>query len=196
MPQTEVTGTAWKVTVVVTTAVLAAGAVAASLPGHVADRELRRALAAADQARLDDAEAHLTQAIAWTPGDADLHQMLGQVYVRMATFRPRRQGYLTRALAAYEAATRLNPHAAYPLILTGWAHLYLGDATAAEREFRRAEAFDPNNPYVHYSLGTAYLWQKKLGAARAELDVAQRYYADAPEVLTALREIERLETPR
>jgi tetratricopeptide (TPR) repeat protein len=186
----------WKTVVVVATVVVAAGAAATLVPGYAADRELRLALAAADNASLDEAQARLQRAIEWTPGNADLHQMLGQVYVRMAIFRPLRQVYLDRALAAYGQSARLNPHDAYTQVLTGWAHLHLGDAAAAESAFRHARANDPNNPFVHYSLGTALLWQRKLDAARAEFEIARRYYPEAPEVLTAFEEIERLEAAR
>lgn len=177
--------------------VVALAAGLALVPPFLADLARRNATAAADAAYLDDAEAHLKRAISWTPQDAYLHQFLGEIYYRKALFRPQqRRAYLDEALVAFERSARLNPYEAETFTLTGWTHLYRGDAPAAEATFLKAKALDPNNPYVRYSLGTAYLWQKKLAQARAEMMFARRYLPNATEVLVALQEIERLEGAR
>lgn len=169
----------------------------ALVPSFVADLAYRNAIAAAGAAYLDDAEAHLARAISWTPQDAYLHQFLGEIYYRKALFQPQQRGfYLDEALVAFERSSRLNPHTAETFTLTGWTHLYRGDASAAEAAFTKAKELDPNNPYVRYSLGTAYLWQRKLTQARAEMEFARRYLPNATEVLIALQEIERLEGAR
>jgi tetratricopeptide (TPR) repeat protein len=176
-------------------AAMAAGL--ALVPPFAADRAYQNAIVAADAAYLDEAQTQLMRAISWTPQDAYLHQFLGEIYYRKALFRPQeRQAYLDEALAAFERSARLNPHEAETFTLTGWARLYRGDAPAAEAAFLRAKALDPNNPHVRYSLGTAYLWQKKLTQARAEMVFARRYLPNANEVLVALQEIERLEGAR
>ena len=137
------------------------------------------------------------RAISWTPQDAYLHQFLGEIYYREALFRPQqRRVYLDKALVAFGRSARLNPYEAKTFTLSGWALLYGGDAPAAEASFMKAKKLDPNNPYVRYSLGTAYLWQKKLSQARAEMEFARRYLPNATEVLIALQEIDRLEGGR
>ncbi len=174
---------------------LAAGL--ALVPPFLADLAYRNAIAAADGAYLDDAEAHLMRAISWTPQNAYLHQFLGEINYRKALFRPQqRKAYFNEALAAFERSARLNPYEAETFTLIGWTYLHRGDAQAAEGAFRKARDLDPNSPYVRYSLGTAYLWQKKLSEARIEIEFARRYLPNANEVLIALQEIERLEGAR
>jgi tetratricopeptide (TPR) repeat protein len=174
---------------------LAAGL--ALVPPFMADLAYRDAIAAADEAYLDVAETHLMRAISWTPQNAYLHQFLGEINYRKALFRPqRRQDYLSDALAAFERSARLNPYESETFTFIGWTHLQRGDAQAAEGAFRKARDLDPNSPYVRYSLGTAYLWQKKLPEARTEMEFARRYLRDATEVQIALQEIERLEGAR
>ena len=169
----------------------------ALVPPFAADLARQGAVAAADAAYLDDAEMLLLRAIAWTPQNAYLHQFLGEIYYRKALFRPQQQQtYLDAALAAFERSARLNPQEAETYVLMGWVHLYRGDAPAAEAAVMKAKVLDPNNPYVRYSLGTAYLWQKKLTQARAEMEFARRYFPNAGEIGIALQEIDRLERGR
>ena len=179
------------------TVVVALAAGLALVPSFVADLAYRDAKVAADAAYLDEAEAQARRAISWTPQDAYLYKFLGEIYYRKALFRTeQRRAYLDQALVALERSTRLNPYEAKTFTSIGWTHLYQGDARSAEVAFAKAKVLDPNNPYVRYSLGTAYLWQKKLTQARVELEFARRYMADATEVQAALREIDRLEGAR
>ena len=173
------------------------GAGLALVPPFAAEIARQTAIADAAAAYLDDAEAQLTRAISWTPQDAYLHQFLGEIYYRKALFRPQeRRADLDAALGAFERSARLNPYEAGTFTLIGWTHLYLGEAGVAEEAFVKAKALDPNNPQVRYSLGTAYLWEKKLSQARTEMEFARRYLPNATEVLIALREIDRLEGAR
>ncbi len=165
-------------------------------PLFLADLAVHKAERAAEEAYLDQAAQHLRRAIGWTPKDARLHQMLGQMYARMALFRSPRSEYVGKALAAYSEAARLNPHGAYTFTLMGWANLYGGDAAGAEAAFLQAWNLDPNNPQIRYGLGTAYLWQKKLPAARAQFEMVQAHFPRAPELQAALEEIERLTIAR
>jgi cytochrome c-type biogenesis protein CcmH/NrfG len=169
----------------------------ALVPRFAADLAYQKAVAAADAAYLDDAQTQLMRAISWTPQDAYLHQFLGEIYYRKALFRRQQRGaYLNEALVEFERSARLNPHEANTFTLIGWTYLYRGDVPAAEGAFLKAKGLDPNNPHVRYSLGTAYLWQKKLAQARAEMVFARQYLPNATEVLGALQEIERLEGAR
>jgi len=187
----------WRQTARVLAVAVALGAGLALVPPFAAEIARQTAIADAAAAYLDDAEAQLTRAISWTPQDAYLHQFLGEIYYRKALFRPQeRRADLDAALGAFERSARLNPHEAGTFLLIGWTHLYLGEAQAAEEAFVKAKALDPNNPQVRYSLGTAYLWEKKLSQARTEMEFARRYLPNATEVLIALREIDRLEGAR
>jgi Flp pilus assembly protein TadD len=181
----------WAAALLVVAAFAAGGAL---IRPFAADLAYRRAVAAAGVANLDEAEARVRRAIAWTPQDAYLHQFLGEIYYRKAVFRrQQRQVYLDAALVELGRAARLNPYEVDAFTLMGWTELHRGDAPAAETAFMRAKQLDPNNPYVRYSLGTADLWQKKLSEARAEMEFARRYFPLAAEVRIAIQEIDRLE---
>lgn len=54
----------------------------------------------------------------------------------------------------------------------GEAYLKEGDYTSALRELLKAEALEPNDPYLHNSLGTVY-------AAKERLDLAVEHYKKA-----------------
>jgi len=186
----------WQSAVLMLSVLVAAALALVLVPPFMADLELGRAIESADAAYLDQAEAHLQRAVAWTPANAALHRMLGDVYTSMMLFRRPQDVYLGKALASYRQAARLTPLDSLTFTRMGWAHLYGGEAVAAEQAFLQARTLDPNNPYIHYSLGTSYLWQKKLANARTEFEIAQRYYPAAPEIKASLEEVDRLVTAR
>jgi len=186
----------WQSAVLMLSVLVAAALALVLVPPFMADLELGRAIESADAAYLDEAEAHLQRAVAWTPGNATLHRMLGDVYTSMMLFRRPQDVYLGKALASYRQAARLTPLDSLTFTRMGWAHLYGGEAAAAEQAFLQARSLDPNNPYINYSLGTSYLWQKKLANARTEFEIAQRYYPAAPEIKASLEEVDRLVTAR
>lgn len=162
------------------------------IPPFMADLLARSAIRAAHAGYLDEAEKHLKQAISLTPQDAELHQMLGQVYSRMAMVRSPNDPYLKKALIAYHESARRNPSDAHTFTRIGWSYLFSGDYPAAESAFLRARELEPHAAYVRYGLGTAYLWQRKLEPARSELERAQRIWGPNPGVVAALREVKRL----
>jgi Flp pilus assembly protein TadD len=163
----------------------------ALIPLFMADLSAQSATRMARAGYLDEAEERLREAIRRTPQDAELHKMLGQTYSRMAMVRSPNDAYLKKALAAYHESVRRNPYDAHTFTRMGWTYLFSGDYPSAESAFMRARELDPHAAYVRYGLGTAYLWQKKLEAARRELEWAQRVSPD-PGVMAALREVERL----
>src|SRR5437660_8217999 len=131
----------WRQAAAVLAIVAALGAGLALVPPFAAELARQAAVADADAAYLDDAEAQLMRAISWTPQDAYLQQFLGEIYYRKALFRPQqRRAYLAAALGAFERSARLNPYEAGTFTLIGWTHLYLGEARAAEEAFVKAKA--------------------------------------------------------
>lgn len=86
----------------------------------------------------------LKQIIAVWPHKAEMHNNLGTVYQAM--------GRIEDAIAAYEAALKINPRLAGTLNSLGSAHLGRGDFEQAERCYRQCRAADPGNLRAHSNL--------------------------------------------
>jgi serine/threonine-protein kinase len=110
-------------------------------------------------AGLDQARRLLEQAIALDPGFAPAHAALADVYTVLPLWSdlPPDQTY-PRAKAAALDALRLDSILAAPYAALGDVHaMYEWDWPAAERNFRRSLALDPNNANTHHWFGTDYL---------------------------------------
>ena len=64
-----------------------------------------------------------------------------------------RSGDLESALADFQAAAKMSPKDAEPIILQGLCHDKMGDAVKAEESWRAALRADPTAPEPHYRLG-------------------------------------------
>lgn len=122
--------------------------------------------ALARQGRLDEAEAHIRQAIALVPADPTAHYNLGVVLVDKRRF--------DEAVVEYREALRLRP---------GWgdAHANLGEALRtlgrldeAAGEFAAALAANPDNSSVHTNLGAILLMRKDFSEAEGHFRAAAR----------------------
>jgi serine/threonine-protein kinase len=110
-------------------------------------------------AGLDQARRLLEQAIALDPGFAPAHAALADVYTVLPLWSdlPPDQTY-PRAKAAALEALRLDSILAAPYAaLADVNAMYEWDWPAAERNFRRSLALDPNNANTHHWFGSDYL---------------------------------------
>jgi eukaryotic-like serine/threonine-protein kinase len=110
-------------------------------------------------AGLDQARRLLEQAIALDPGFAPAHSALADVYTVLPLWSdlPPDQTY-PRAKAAALEALRLDSILAAPYAaLADVNAMYEWDWPAAERNFRRSLALDPNNANTHHWFGSDYL---------------------------------------
>jgi TolB-like protein/Tfp pilus assembly protein PilF len=108
---------------------------------------------------LDQARRLLEQAIALDPGFAPAHAALADVYTVLPLWSdlPPDQTY-PRAKAAALDALRLDSILAAPYAaLADVNAMYEWDWRAAERNFRRSLALDPNNANTHHWFGGDYL---------------------------------------
>ncbi|MGQ0672676.1 MAG: tetratricopeptide repeat protein [Hyphomicrobium sp.] len=84
------------------------------------------------------------------------------------------KGELDRALAGFNAAIVLNPHAALAYYNRGNVQYARGDYTAAVTDFTQALGLNPKQPYAHMNRGNALSNLGKLDEALADLDEAVR----------------------
>jgi DNA-binding SARP family transcriptional activator/TolB-like protein/Tfp pilus assembly protein PilF len=110
-------------------------------------------------AGLDQARRLLEQAIELDPAFAPAHAALADVYTVLPLWRdlPSDQTY-PRAKAAALAALKLDSTLAAPFAALGDINaLYEWDWAAADRNFRRSLALDPNNANTHHWYSEDYL---------------------------------------
>ena len=125
-------------------------------------------------AGLDQARRLLEQAIELDPAFAPAHAALADVYVVLPLWSnlPPDQTY-PRAKAAALAALKLDSTLAAPYAVLGDINaLYEWDWAAADRNFRRSLALDPNNANTHHWYNEDYL--VPVGRIREALAEARR----------------------
>jgi DNA-binding SARP family transcriptional activator/TolB-like protein/Tfp pilus assembly protein PilF len=123
---------------------------------------------------LDQARRLLERAIELDPAFAPAHAALADVFTVMPLWRnlPPDQTY-PRAKAAALAALKLDSTLAAPYAVLGDINaLYEWDWSAADRNFRRSLALDPNNANTHHWYNEDYL--VTVGRLREALSEAER----------------------
>lgn len=134
----------------------------------------------------------LQSAMALNPLDGRLPDMLGRVYLGLASSLTaaarggqgeERTTWLRSALVAYEQAASLEPYSAFHRYELGRVHLALGDRRTAEDRFREAVDLEPNFLPGRERLARLYLWAGRIEEARREyreILARQQRYADWP----------------
>jgi len=89
-----------------------------------------------------------------------------------------RSGDLESALADFQAAAKMKPTDAEPIILQGLCQDKMGNAAKAEESWRAALRADPDAPEPHYRLGRMELDRAKPSAA---IEHFRKASAKAPE---------------
>jgi tetratricopeptide (TPR) repeat protein len=135
-----------------------------------------------------EALARLERAVAAEPGDARLHNALGDAYGLAATTAPlwRKPGLARRCLAAYERAANLEPrHPAYRWSLLGFhalaPRLVGGERAEALRQAEVLAGLDEMEGRI--ARATLALLDKSPEAAFAEFEAVLRERPDDPSAL-------------
>jgi tetratricopeptide (TPR) repeat protein len=100
----------------------------------------------------------------------EAHMERGRIYYR--------SGDLESALADFQAASKMSPSDAEPIILQGLCHDKVGNAAKAEEAWRAALRADPSAPEPHYRLGRMELDRAK---PKPAIEHFRRAEAKAPE---------------
>jgi tetratricopeptide (TPR) repeat protein len=114
--------------------------------------------------RLDAAASLYRQLIEQVPPTANLHHVLGLVYLE--------QGHIRKALNQLDTADHLAPGTPEILRSLGDAHKVAGDCAEAVKSYEKAMAIDPCNPDVLINLGNAWHSMNCLDKARAIFEKA------------------------
>jgi spermidine synthase len=168
------------------------------------------------------AEADFKAALGISPGMAEAHEALAQLYktqkmwdlaeahLRTAlTLRPEDPRRLIaladlfqerqrfgEAIPHYQAAVGLTPQDARLWLGLGLAYQGAGRLNDAIEAFRQALSRDPESAFLHYQLGRAYLDANRLDEALTALQTASRKDPMKPEAYIALGRLHSLKGDR
>jgi tetratricopeptide (TPR) repeat protein len=133
----------------------------------------RERLSAAQQQRLAKATRELLAALLARPDYWTSHYNLGNFYLERQDF--------SRALEAFQTASRLQPASILPLVNVSMAYARLGQSGEAEAALRRALQIDPDNAPANFNLGLLLAEQGKLPEAETALRTALKHDPQLPE---------------
>lgn len=131
-------------------------------------------LSTADQRRLAAATQELLASLLARPDNWSSHYNLGIFYSDRKEY--------SKALEAFDTATRLNPESILPLVNISMVHARLGQIDKAETALRQALKIDPHNATANFNLGLLLAEQGKLPEAEAALRTALKSDPQFPEV--------------
>ncbi len=129
-----------------------------------ARKEAAAGLAAMQAGHYDEARQHLEAAYKMAPGNPEINDMLGELYLTTKDFA-KAQTYLQRAIS-------IEPDNASALSDMGYLQIQQKDYVLAEINLLRAVSLAPQNWQSHWLLGMAYLHLNQPENARDEANVA------------------------
>jgi Flp pilus assembly protein TadD len=129
-----------------------------------AKKEAQEGIDAMRAGKYDEAEKHLRVAYKLAPGNPDVNDRMGELYLATRDYA-KADSYLKQALS-------LDPDNTGALTDMGWLRVQQGDNTGAEAALERAITLEPQRWFTHWVLGVAYLREHKYEQSRAEAAIA------------------------
>ncbi len=129
-----------------------------------AKKEAQAGIDAMRAGKFDEAEKNLKAAYKLAPGNPDVNDRLGELYLETRDYE-KAESYLKQALS-------LDPDNTGALTDMGWLRLQQGDNAAAETALEHSITLDPQRWFTHWVLGVAYLRQHHYEQARSEAAIA------------------------
>jgi tetratricopeptide (TPR) repeat protein len=133
----------------------------------------RKLLSTAEQRRLAEATRELLASLLARPDDWTSHYNLGNFYSDRKEF--------SKALEAFNTASRLQPESILPLVNVSMVHARLGQNDLAETALRQALKIAPDNAAANFNLGLLLAEQGKVPEAEAALRTALKSDPQFPE---------------
>jgi tetratricopeptide (TPR) repeat protein len=140
---------------------------ASSLSGLVPDA---RIFSAQDERTVGNATREYLQSLSVRPDLWTSQYNLGNYYLQ--------QRDLTRAVACFEAASRLNPSSVPPLVNVSLAYSRQGKTAKAGEALQAALKLDPENAPAHFNMGLFKAGQGDLSEAEKHLRLALKINPD------------------
>jgi lipopolysaccharide biosynthesis regulator YciM len=139
------------------------------------------------EGRIEEAVAHLEEALKLMPDFADAHANVANIYFQL--------GRLDEAQAHYQAALRSDPdfpnaHYNFGLLLS-----QQGRQAEAIEHFQRALELNPNFPEAHNGLGIAYVRANRIADAIVQFQAALQERPGYDDAQKNLARMESLGTP-
>lgn len=129
-----------------------------------AKKEAQAGIDAMRAGKYDEAEKHLKAAYKLAPGNPDVNDRLGELYLETKDYE-KAETFLKQALS-------IDPENAGALGDMGWLHMQQGDNVAAETALQHAISLEPQRWFTHYELGVTYLRERDYEQARSEAATA------------------------
>jgi Flp pilus assembly protein TadD len=129
-----------------------------------AKKEASAGISAMQAGHYDEARQHLEAAYKLAPGNPDVNDMLGELYIATKDY-PKAEQCLRRALS-------LEPDNASANTDIGYLRVQQKDYAAAEGSLQSAITLAPQNWFPHWLLGISYLRQGKYEDARQQANAA------------------------
>ena len=129
-----------------------------------AKKEAQEGIDAMRAGKYDEAEKHLKAAYKLAPGNPDVNDRLGELYLETKDYE-KADSYLKQALS-------LDPDNTAALTDMGWLRVQRGDNAGAETVLEHAVTLDPQRWFTHWVLGVAYLRQHDYERSRSEAATA------------------------
>ncbi len=114
-----------------------------------AKQEAAAGISAMHAGHYDDAQEHLEAAYKMAPGNPDVNEMLGELFITTKDF-DKAQTYIERAIS-------IEPDNATAQTDMGYLHVQRKEYAAAQSNLERAVALTPRNWFTHWLLGLSYL---------------------------------------
>jgi arylsulfatase A-like enzyme/tetratricopeptide (TPR) repeat protein len=141
---------------------------------------MREAVRARGEARLDDALALASRAVADDPGLVEAHTLMGDLHQRAGRIEP--------AVDSYREAASLDPDDARAVLGLAAGYAALGRLDEAERGFERARELDPHTPEPSWHLADLWMRKGRFAEAESALKEAMERSGDRPTLLLKMGE--------
>ncbi len=132
-----------------------------------AKAEMDKGIEAMREGHYDEAQKHLEAAYKLAPGNPDVNDKLGELYLLTKNL-DKAQQYLQNALS-------IDPDNDGTLTDMGDLRIEQGDYASAEKSLTEAISINPNDWFAHWMLGVIYLRANDNEKARSEAAAAIKY---------------------
>jgi len=161
-----------------------------SLQSFLADVHYRKAKELSRNIEWKQAVAEYEKAISISPGNAEYHDEVGQIYSKLFALYQDDE-WFDKAVYHFKESYRLNSYNAWAHYHLAWAYWSKTIYPAAAEESKMAIQLDPNNATYHWQLAAIYEKMGRLENALDEYEEVLRVMPNYAEAKEAIKKVER-----